>query len=193
MPLDQNPHQIVTRFGCVGLSMYACGFSMPKMRQFCLFTYPPRLKWASSEKMIFFLPKSATSVSQSVAIFPSVVQVYTLSHSFGGRIKLICQIRHELRVTIHEVSTSWKKTLDGGPYMCYIVVVLPQELNFIVLHDLSLYLLTWNRIGNKLSWNMKPQSGTTNAAIDLNWGVRKIDGLKNMFLLLRQIHYPEII
>ena len=30
------------------------GFSVPQMRQFCLFTYPPRSKWTSSEKMIFF-------------------------------------------------------------------------------------------------------------------------------------------
>ena len=44
----------MTRFGCVGFSMYACGFFMPQMRQFCLFIYPPRSKWASSEKMIFF-------------------------------------------------------------------------------------------------------------------------------------------
>ena len=34
----------------------------------------------------------------------------TQPYSFGGRIKLIiCQIRHELSVTIHEISTSWKK------------------------------------------------------------------------------------
>ena len=38
MPLDQNPHQRVTRFGCVGFSIYACGCSVPQMRQFCLFT-----------------------------------------------------------------------------------------------------------------------------------------------------------
>ena len=43
----------------------------------------------------------------NVAIFVSVVQAYTQPYSFGGRIKLtICQIRHELSVTIHEVSTS---------------------------------------------------------------------------------------
>ena len=54
MPLDQNPHQTVTRFGCIGFSMYACGFSVPQMRQFCLFTYPPRPKWVSSEKIFFF-------------------------------------------------------------------------------------------------------------------------------------------
>ena len=49
MPLDQNPHQTVTRF-----SIYACGFSVPQMRQFCLFTNPPRSKWISFEKTIFF-------------------------------------------------------------------------------------------------------------------------------------------
>ena len=54
MPLDQNPHQTVNRFGCVGFSMYTCGCPVPQMRQFCLFTYPLKLKWASSEKMIFF-------------------------------------------------------------------------------------------------------------------------------------------
>ena len=59
----------------------------------------------------WFLPKSASSVSRSVAIFFSVFQ------ALGGGIKLIiCLIRHELSVTIHEISTSWKKTLDGGPY-----------------------------------------------------------------------------
>ena len=33
--------------------MYTCGFSVTQMWQFCLFTYPPRSKWASTEKMIF--------------------------------------------------------------------------------------------------------------------------------------------
>ena len=48
---------------------------------------------------------------------PSVVQAYTQTYSFGGRINLIiCQIRHELSVTIYEISNSWKKKLDGGPY-----------------------------------------------------------------------------
>ena len=45
----------------------------------------------------------------NVAILPSVVQAYTQSYSFGGRIKLIIfQTRHELSVTIHEISTGWK-------------------------------------------------------------------------------------
>ena len=93
-----------------GFSMYACGFSVLQMRQFCLFNNPPRSKWASSEKMIFF-PKSASSVSRSVAIFSSLVKAYTQSYSFGGRMKLIiCQIRHELCYH-YEICTSWKKTV----------------------------------------------------------------------------------
>ena len=48
---------------------------------------------------------------KSIAIpLPGVVQAYTQPYSFGGRIKLIiCQVRHELSITIHEISTSWKK------------------------------------------------------------------------------------
>ena len=39
LPLHQNPQLTVTRFGCVGFSMYACGFSVLQMRQFtCLHT-----------------------------------------------------------------------------------------------------------------------------------------------------------
>ena len=90
MPLVQNPHQTVTRFGGLGFSMYVCGFSVPQMRQL-----GPRLKGNWSEEMIFFRWST---------------------YSFGGRIKLIiCHIRHELSFSIHEISTSWKKTLDGEP------------------------------------------------------------------------------
>ena len=108
MPLDQNPHQTVTHFRCVGFSMNACGFSVPQMRQFCLFTYPPRSKWASSEKMIFFAKIGIIYNS----IPGPLVQAHTQPHSLGGRIKLIiCQIRHELSVAIHEISTIWKKNV----------------------------------------------------------------------------------
>ena len=76
-------------------------------------------RWFSSSKIrtqfshIFF--NITYDFQSNVAIFPSVVQTYTQPYSFGGRIKLIiCQIRYELSVTIHEISTSWKKkTLDG--------------------------------------------------------------------------------
>ena len=63
---------------------------------------------ASSEKMIFFAKIGI--VCKSIAgPLPRVVQAYTQPYSFGGRLKLIiCQIRHELGVTIHEISTSWK-------------------------------------------------------------------------------------
>ena len=103
---DCNPHQTVTRFGCVGFSIYACGVSVLQMRQFWLFTYPPRSKWALSEKIIFFAKIGIFCKSTD----PSVVQAYTQPYWFGGKIKLIiCQIRHKLSVTIHETSTSWKK------------------------------------------------------------------------------------
>ena len=126
MPLDQNPHQTVTRFECVGYLMSACEFFVSQKRQFCLFTtYPPRSKWVSSEKMIFSLPKSASSVSRSQAHLAKRIQAHTQPYSFGGRIKLIiCQIRHELSVTIYEINTSWKKTLDGGHYISRIFLLL---------------------------------------------------------------------
>ena len=107
MPLNQNPHQTLTRFGCIGFSMHACGgFSVPQMRQFCLFTYPPRSKWASSEKEIFF-DKIGIFCKSIAGSLSSIVQAYTLPYSFGERMKLIiCQIRHDLSATIHEISTS---------------------------------------------------------------------------------------
>ena len=91
MPLDPKS---------VPNSMYVCGFLCPNTRQ------------DQNELLLkrwFFLPKTASSISRSGGIFPSVVQAYTQPYSFGGRIKLIiCQFRHELSVTIHEISTSWK-------------------------------------------------------------------------------------
>ena len=39
MFLDKNPHQTVTRFGCVGFSMCSCGFLSLKCDNFaCLHT-----------------------------------------------------------------------------------------------------------------------------------------------------------
>ena len=40
MPLDQNSHQTVTYFGCVGFLMYACGFSVPQVGQKCQISAP---------------------------------------------------------------------------------------------------------------------------------------------------------
>ena len=47
MALDQNPHQTVTRFGCVRM------FCVPNAAILLVYI-PPRSKWASSEKMILF-------------------------------------------------------------------------------------------------------------------------------------------
>ena len=83
-------------------SAFQCN-SVPQMRQF----YQPRSKWASSEKMIF-LAKIGFFCNW---IASPLNEAYTQPYSFGGRIKLIiCQIRHELSVTIHDISTSWKKS-----------------------------------------------------------------------------------
>ena len=50
------------------------------------------------------------------------VQSYTQPYSFGGRIKLIiCQVRHELSVTIHEISTSWKKVRWRTQYLLILM------------------------------------------------------------------------
>ena len=75
-----------------------------------LFVYiPAKIKMSFNWKYIFFLPKFASSVSRSFAIFPRIVQAYIRPYSSGGSIKLITyQIRQELSVTIHKISTSWK-------------------------------------------------------------------------------------
>ena len=47
----------------------------------------------------------------NVAIFPKVVHAYIQTYSFGGRIKLIiCQIRHELSITITKKALIENKT-----------------------------------------------------------------------------------
>ena len=107
-----------TRFGYDDFSMYAY-FLCPKCDNItCLHTCQDQIELHL--KRWFFLPKSASSASRSVAIFLSVVQAYTQPYLFGRRIKLsIFQIRYDLSVTIYKISTSWKKkTLDGGPYSC---------------------------------------------------------------------------
>ena len=83
--------------------MYACWFSVPQMRQFCLFTYPPRSKWTSSKISIF-----CNSIAGPL---PSVVQAYTQPYLFGGRIKLFNCLSNQCYHSLVE-----KITLDGGPY-----------------------------------------------------------------------------
>ena len=88
---------------------------------------PANLKMSFIWKDDFFLYKIRIFCKSIANPLPSFVLAYTQPYSFGGRIKLIiCQIRHELSVTIHEISTSWKKTLDDGPYIlghgCHTVI-----------------------------------------------------------------------
>ena len=53
--------------------------------------------------MISFFVKIGIFYKSIAGLLPSVVQAYTQPYSFGGRIKLIiCQIKHELSVIIHE-------------------------------------------------------------------------------------------
>ena len=73
MPLDQNTHQTMTRFGCVGFLMYACGFLCPKCENFaCLHTRQGQN--VLHVKRYFFMPKSASSVRRLQAHFPPFVR-----------------------------------------------------------------------------------------------------------------------
>ena len=74
MPLDQNPQQTVTRFGCVGFSVYACEFSVTQIATIWLVYIPAKIIW----KDYFFLPKSASSISRSqVYLAKRYSSVYT--------------------------------------------------------------------------------------------------------------------
>ena len=76
----------------------------------------------------------------NVAIFPSVIEGYTQPYPFNGKIKLIiCEIRQELSVTIHEISTSWKKRQMADPIIaasdfCYFCA---RCLNILLLHSIT--------------------------------------------------------
>ena len=110
-------------FGASAFQCMHAGFLCRKCDNFACLHNRQYQNELHMKRLFFFLPKSVSSVSLSVAIFPSVVQAYTQPYSIGGRIKLIaCQIRHELSVIIHEISTSWKKRLGCGPYSKHIFV-----------------------------------------------------------------------
>ena len=174
----------MTRFGCVGFSMYACGFSVHQMLQFCLLTCPPRSKWASSERMIFFAKIGI--FCKSIAIpFPSIVQAYTQPYLFGGRIKqVICQIRHELSVTIHEISTNWKNTLDGGPYtLTCLYIVYWVQCAASVFEDSDCFKC----IPTVKAWSNRSKSSRTRMVI-----VQLIN-LKNLVILYKVVSTMKIL
>ena len=102
--------------------------STKHMRQFCFITYPPILKWASSEKMIFFLPKSALSVSRSQAHFPALLKrIHNHIRSIEGRIKLI--------IWTKICTKQWLVILGASAFQCMRAGFLcPKSFNFACLH-----------------------------------------------------------
>ena len=86
-------------------------FCAPNATIFCSHTCQDQNK-LHLKRWFFIFAKIGIFCNANAGSLPSVVQVYTQPYSFGGRIKLIiCQIRHGLSVTIHEISTCWKKTI----------------------------------------------------------------------------------
>ena len=88
----------------LGASAVQCmraGFLCPKCDTFaCLRTRQDQNELHLKRWLFFFF---------FLALFKRYTTIY--------RIKLIiCQIIHELSFTIHEISNSWKKTLNGGPF-----------------------------------------------------------------------------
>ena len=132
---------------------------MPQMLQFCLFTYPSRSKWASSEKMFFFFAK--IGIFCKAQTLRSVIHGYRQPYSFGGWIKLIiCQIWHELSINIHEISTSWKKTLDGGLYIKRRQTLWKKDFKYIFYTFFSVFfckLFLWELIRFPLKQNLRVQ------------------------------------
>ena len=110
MPLDQNPQQTVTRFGCIGFSMYVCGFSVPKMRQFCLFTYPPRSKWVSS-----FLNHS------EMLSFHRCFQFWEEEKVSGVQVRWIRWLRHDYGLVFDQKLTHKHRCVSW----CFVMVQNP--------------------------------------------------------------------
>ena len=125
---------ITITIDCNGLSLLIFKESVPNSNSFCVRRLFKKFDNFASlhtrqdqnelhlKRWFFFLPKSTSSVGRSIAIFPSVVQAYTQPYWSGVRITvIICQIRHELSVTIHEISTSWNKNVRWRTLCLYMI------------------------------------------------------------------------
>ena len=105
----------------LGASDFKC---MPQMRQFYLFTYPPRSKLASSENMIFFSPKSTSSVSRSQAhlakrklIEWSIGFNFWINWTLYGVIpRSLCKIRLNDVSEMFKCWEQWWIDVDGASY-----------------------------------------------------------------------------
>ena len=91
-------HALVYRWGCQFLSLFSQDNEHTKLTVLFFFQNPYTI--------YAHIPQHYYDFQSKVAIFASIVQAYTQPYSFSGRIKLlICQIRYELSVIIHEIST----------------------------------------------------------------------------------------
>ena len=85
MPLDQNPHQTMTRFGCVGFQCMCAGFLCPKCDNFaCLLTrhYQTKLhlkRWFFFAKIGIFCKSIASLLSQG--LYAKLVSMMSLKCS----------------------------------------------------------------------------------------------------------------
>ena len=100
----------------LGASSFQCtraGFLCPKCDNFaCLHTRQDQNE-LYLKRWCFFFAKIGI-FCKSIAGLLS--KAYTQPYSFGGGIKLIiCQIRHELSFSIHEICSSWKKGFMADP------------------------------------------------------------------------------
>ena len=66
MPPARNPHQTVTRCGCIYFSTITCGFCEPQIRQFWRLTKPSRWKCASSLNMTLLEKSASNNTGQHV-------------------------------------------------------------------------------------------------------------------------------
>ena len=115
----------------LGVSVFQCmraGFLWPKCDNFaCLYTRQNQNELHLKRWFFFCQNRHLLSVDLS-QYFPALFKrMPYIPYSFGGRIKLIiCQIRHELSVTIQEISTSWKKNVKWWTLcMCSLILVCP--------------------------------------------------------------------
>ena len=106
MPLDQNPQKTVGRLFNVCVRI----FCAPNATILLVYL-PAEIKMSFIWKDGFFLPKSASSVSRSLAhLAKQSSSVYTtIFVRWKNKTNYLCQISYELSVTIHEISTSWRK------------------------------------------------------------------------------------
>ena len=122
------------------------GFLCPKCDNFACFTYPPRSRWDSSDKMIFFFAKIGIFCKSLDGPLPSVVQAYTQPYSFGGKIKLM--VFSFLPNNVHFVLKNaisclfLKNVSPPKRVICFIL----NNLHFPMVEGIAFYALHKSRV-----------------------------------------------